>query len=292
LIKFEKEEEFYNYLGLDWIPPELRENNGEINSAKNKLLPNLVDLKDINADLQIHSDFNIETSHDLGTSTYEEIIKKADFLGYQYLAFTEHNNKQTYELLIKKKRYIEDINCTIKYKNKGVIHVFNSLEIDIKPDGSLPIDERSMDTLDFALVSIHSNFKQDKKTATKRVLNALSFPKVKIFAHPTGRKLNEREGVDLDWDLIFDYCLQNHKWIEINSDPMRLDLPDYLVKEAVKYKVFLTLGTDSHNTIQMDNMKYGVFTARRGWCESANIVNTLNLEKFKEMIEYSNKERW
>lgn len=288
LLKFKTEEELYNKLGLSYIPPELREDMGEIEAAKLNKIPKLLDLGDIKGDLQIHSDFDIETSHDLGVSSMKDILDRAGALNYEYIAFTEHNpskkghnDTQTEELLQKKKEIIEQINSSCE---NGGIYVFNSLEIDINKDGSLPVSEKGLEKLDFALVSIHSSFDLPRDEMTKRVLNALSYPKVKIFAHPTARKINEREGVELNWEKIFEYCLQNNIFVEINADPMRLDLPDTLVRDAVKYGVKLSLGTDTHEVSMMDNMKYGVYVARRGWCTKKDVINCLNLKDFKEVI--------
>ncbi len=296
--EFNTEEKFYNHLGLEWIPPELREDSGEIEAALKSSkafqgLPHLVELKDIKADLQIHSDFDIETSHDIGESSMEDVIRKAGELGYEYLAFTEHNpskskhsEEQIVEILKRKREKIEQINYSLKdMNNLSVQTVFNSLEIDMLPEGGLPVSEAGLETLDFALVSIHSSFDLSRDAMTKRVLSALSHPKVKIFAHPTARKLNEREGVELDWPKIFDFCKSNNKWIEINAEPGRLDLPDTLVKEAVKEGVKLTLGTDAHHKDGMNNMIFGVSVARRGWAEKDDIINSLTLEEFKKMLE-------
>ncbi len=290
---FDTEEKFYNFLGLDWIPPEIREDQGEIIAAKENKLPQLVQLKDIKADLQIHSSFNIETSHDLGLSTMEDIIKKGNELDYEYLAFTEHNpsqkghnDQQITDILKRKRETVDDLNYSVVKSMKGSIQkVFNSLEIDILPNGNLPVPDSGMETLDFALASIHSSFDQPRDQMTKRVLSALSHPKVKIFAHPTARKINEREGIELNWPEIFDFCLKNNKWIEINCDPMRLDLPDTLVHEAVKLGVKMTMGTDAHHKDGLNNMPFGISVARRGWAEKKNIINTLNLESFEKMLQ-------
>ena len=290
---FRTEKEFYNYLGLDWIPPELREDAGEIEVALEHKLPKLVELSDVRSDLQIHSDFNIETSHDLGESSMEEIMNEGKNLGYEYLAFTEHNpsksqhsDQEIVEILKRKREKVEQLNYSgVMSSGLRVQKVFNSLEIDILPNGSCPVPFEVFNYLDFALVSIHSSFLLEKNIMTKRVLEALSWhPKVKIFAHPTARKINEREGIELDWPKIFDFCLKNNKWLEINADPMRLDLPDFLVREAVKASVKLTLGTDAHNKEMMSNMTYGVSVARRGWCEKKNIVNCLSLSEFEKML--------
>lgn len=297
LNKFKTEEEFYKFLNLSWIPPEMREGTGEIKAALEGKLPKLVELGNVKADLQIHSDFNIETSHDLGQSSMSEIVGKANSLNYEYLAFTEHNpsksmhtEKQIVDLLLKKQEYVQKLNDKLNYsgekpRERRVTRVFNSLEIDIGKDGSLPVPERGMETLDFALVSVHTVFDLPKKKMTERVLRALSHPKVKIFAHPTARKIQEREGIDLDWPKIFEFCKTNGKWIEINADPMRLDLPDTLVRDAVKLGVKLTLGTDSHHADMLLNMRYGLDVARRGWCQSSDIINTLTLKEFEKELK-------
>jgi DNA polymerase (family 10) len=313
LKTFKSEEGFYKFLGLDYIEPELREDTGEIEAAlrsaqgKLKKLPMLIELKDIKSDLQIHSNFDIETSHDLGESSIEEVVKKGNELGYEYLAFTEHNPSQQghtevqiVEILKRKREKVDQINYSIsKLSTKSyqmgstplrqgfaeLKKVFNSLEIDIKPDGSLPVPDKGLSTLDFALVSIHSSFDLERDLQTKRIITALSNPKVKIFAHPTGRKLNEREGAELNWPEIFDFCLKNHKWIEINCDPMRLDLPDTLVREAVKIGVKLTFGTDAHHIDSMNNMIFGLSVARRGWATSSDIINTRSLKEFEIILK-------
>jgi len=294
LKKFATEESFYNFLGLDWIPPELREDTGEIKAALNHQLPKLVEVREIKADLQIHSSFDVETSHDLGESSMEEIVNKANSMGYEYVAFTEHNPShrhssegQIVDILRRKKEAIAKLNESIKGVKsiKGAKRVYNSLEIDILPSGKLPVTEKGLETLDFALVSIHSSFRLSKSQMTKRVISGLMHPKVKIFAHPTARKLTQREGIDLDWEKIFDFCIKHDIWVEINCDPMRLDLPDFLVKEAVGLGIKLTLGTDSHHVDHMDNMEFGVSVARRGWAEKKDIINTRSLEEFEKMIK-------
>lgn len=291
-LSFKNEKDFYEFLKLKYVEPELREDTGEIEAAGENKLPRLVELKDIKGDLQIHSSFDIETSHDLGINTMEEIVTRAMDLKYEYVAFTEHNpskkghdEKQIEDILIRKKEIVAQLNYSLVKEDKNrAFKVFNSLEIDMGKDGSLPVSVKGLETLDFALVSIHSSFELPRKEMTERVLNALSHPNVKVFAHPTGRKINEREGVELDWPKIFDFCLKNDKWIEINADPMRLDLPDSLVRDAVKLGVKLTLGTDTHSIDMMDNMKYGVYVARRGWSEVKDIINTKSLKEIQEML--------
>lgn len=292
VIKFDNEKDFYKFLGLDYIEPELREDAGEIEVAKEHKLPELVSYKDIKCDLQIHSSFNIETSHDNGASSMEEVIQKGGELGYEYLAFTEHNpskskhtDNQIVEILKRKREKVDQLNYSLsKSKNKGINKVFNSLEIDILPDGRIPLTVEALDTLDFALVSIHSSFNLSKEVMTKRIITSLAHPKIKIFAHPTARKINEREGVELNWQEIFEFCVKNNKWLEINADPMRLDLPDNLVREAIKAGVKLTLGTDAHHQDGLNNMVWGVSVARRGWAQKADIINTRSLIEFEMLL--------
>jgi DNA polymerase (family 10) len=293
LKKYNNEKDFYKDLGLDLIPPEIREDQGEIDAALKHKLPKLLELKDIKADLQVHSNFNIETSHDLGESSMKEIVEKADKLGYEYIAFTEHNpsksrhnENQIVELIKKKKDEVDKINYSLnKSKETGVKKVFNSLEIDILPNGKLPVSDRGLDLLDFAIVSIHSSFRQKRSVMTRRIIDSLAHPKSKILAHPTARKINEREGVEINWREVFEYCKKNNKWLEINADPKRLDLPDTLVKDAINEGILLTLGTDAHHKDGLENMIWGVSVARRGWVEKQNVVNTRSLEDFEKMLK-------
>jgi len=292
LTRFRDEAEFYGYLGLEFISPELREDSGEIEAARDGKLPILIRQEEVKADLQIHSSFDIETSHDLGESSMQEIIKKADELKYEYIAFTEHNpsrSKHTDEeivnILRRKKEIIDGINYSlVKKPFSRIKYVFNSLEIDILPTGDLAVPEKALLYLDFALMSIHSGFTLSREDMTKRLIRAFQNKKILIFAHPTGRKLNERESVDINWPVIFEYCLNNHKILEINADPMRLDLPDFLVKEGIKSGVKFSLGTDAHHRDGMNNMIFGVSVARRGWATKRDIVNCLNLKEFSKML--------
>lgn len=274
---FHTEKELYNFLGLDYIPPELREDAGEIEAALQHKLPNLVELKDIKGDLQVHSDFDLETSHDSGANSIEEIQKAGEQMGYEYIAMTNHNPSSKTDILAKIKaqsNYIEELNSSIKS-----VRVLNLLEVDINPLGGLPVSQEGLNFLDGCLVSIHSSFNQNREQMTERVLRGLSNPVTRIFAHPTGRLLNQREGYELDWDKIFAFCLEHNKALEINAHPSRLDLPDILVHEAVKRNVLLSIGTDSHQKQDLVNMKYGVSVARRGWAEEKNIINTWPYEQ-------------
>ncbi|HVZ67748.1 MAG TPA: PHP domain-containing protein [Patescibacteria group bacterium] len=289
---FEKEEAFYNFLGLDWIPPEIRENKGEIEAAlrqaQGKLpgLPKLVELKDIKGDLHIHSSYPIEPSHDMGQNTMQNMLDYARKLGYEYLAFSEHHpstsnhtKEQIISIMKRRFEYIEQI----KKSNKS-IRVINMLELDILPSGDLAIDDEALEYVDGAIVSIHSVFKTPKEKMTERVLKGLSHPKAKILAHPSGRLINQRDGYQLDYDKIFKFCVENNKAIEINAWPTRLDLVDSLVFEARELGVKFVIDTDSHATDQMDHMFYGVSVARRGWCEKKDILNSLPYEDFYKWL--------
>ena len=287
LKKYDTEEKFYNALGMDWIPPEIRENQGEIELAIQHKLPKLVEMSDIKGDLHIHSKFPIEPSHDLGQNSIKEMVEYAKKLNYEYIGLSEHNpsvskhsTDQIYSLIAKRNDNIEQI----KLSNKD-IRVIKLLEVDILTNGKLAIDNKSLNLLDGAIVSIHSSFATNKKEMTKRAIIGLSHPKAKILAHPTGRLLNQRPGYELDFDIIFDFCKKHNKALEINSWPLRLDLPDTLIKQAVEYGVKLVINTDSHAVHQMDLMRYGVAMARRGWATKYDIINTLGYSEFIKWLE-------
>ncbi len=284
--QFTTEAEFYKFLGLDWIPPELREGEGEIELAKEGRLPHLIEIGDIRGDLQIHSNIDVEPSHDLGVSSLQELADVASSLGYEYLGVTEHNpsvsrhsQQQIIDLVKRKTDIVHKFNSSEKR-----VHIFNGLEIDIQPDGRRALPDKALELLDYACVSIHSSFTGDRKIQTARVLRGLDHPKVKFLAHPTARLLQQREGVDLDWEAIFAFCLKHHKWLEIDGWPNRLDLPDTLVHEAVKAEVKLIVDTDSHAADQLEYMRFGVAVARRGWATATDIINTKTLLQIKEVI--------
>ena len=285
--KFDTEKKFYEKLGMSWIPPEIRENRGEIELAIQHELPKLIELSDIKGDLHIHSSSPIEPSHDLGQSTIKEMVECALELKYEYIGFSEHNpsiskhsRDQVYSLIARRNERIDQIQSGIKN-----IRIFKLLEIDILASGDLAVDNKSMELLDGAIISIHSSFNSNKKEMTKRVLKGLSHPKAKIFAHPTGRLLNERVGCELDFDQIFDFCKRNNKVLEINSWPQRLDLPDEFIKKAIENGVKLIINTDSHAISHMDLMKYGVSIARRGWAEKNDIINTLDSDDILKWLK-------
>ncbi len=283
--KIDSEEKFYKTLGLAWIPPEIRDNTGEIELAAKNALPKLIEIKDIKGDFHIHSNFPIEPSHDLGKNTIEEMTNKAISLGYEYLGFSEHNPSISKHTVGKISSLIEARNKLIDQilSNTKSVRILKLLEIDILPSGELAVDNKSLNLLDFAIVSIHSVFNMDKEKMTQRVIKGLSHSKAKILAHPTGRLLNERPGYELDWNKILNFCKENNKALEINAWPSRLDLSDQLIRQCVDSNVKMAIDTDSHALDQMENMKYGVAMARRGWATKNDILNAL---EYNDLINW------
>lgn len=278
LKTFTSEEDFYAFLELSWVPPEMRENQGEIELAINNQLPKLVELKDIKGDFHVHSNYQLEPSHDLGQNTMEEMIAKARTLGYEYIGFSEHNpsvgnhsEQEIYSILLKRNKKIEQL----RKSNKN-IRIINLLEVDILVDGTLALSDRCLDLIDMAIVSIHSSFRTPKEKMMKRILKGLSHPKAKIFAHPSGRLINQREAYEVNWKELFNFVKEKNKSLEINSWPTRLDLADTLVREAKNVGVKFVINTDSHAVSHMVNIPYGVAVARRGWAEKKDIINTLS----------------
>lgn len=284
IIKCPNEEKVYKTLGMDYIEPELRENRGEIEAALRQAqgkaggLPKLVKLLDIKGDLQMH------TNYSDGQNTIEEMAKKCKSLGYSYLAITDHPSTLGITQGLKEKdvdKYIKEIRRVSKMVG---IHIFTGIEANIKPNGDIDVAESILKKLDLVLGAIHSSFRQDKNTTTKRLIRAIKNPYVQIIAHPTGRILNRRPGVEANWQEIFKACKKTNTALEINSIPDRLDLNDIMVREAVKMGVKILINTDSHQTIHLENMRYGVAQARRGWCEAKNIINSLDLKGFSQVL--------
>ncbi|MCR4325065.1 MAG: DNA polymerase/3'-5' exonuclease PolX [Candidatus Curtissbacteria bacterium] len=286
LHEFETEEEFYKFLGMDYIEPEIREDTGEIEAAIAKKLPDLVSLKDIKGDIHLHSSYNIEPSHDLGKNSMEEIIKKAKSLKYEYIGLSDHSpgvsthsKAKIVDLIKKRKDKIEQL----KSSNKN-IGLLNLLEIDILTNGELSVPVEGLKLLDGSIAGIHSSHSQDKKTITERLLVACRSPYVQLISHPTGRLLLQRESYDVDWPKVFEECQKTGTMLEINAWPSRLDLPDTLVREALSYGIKFIINTDAHAVGQMDNMHFGVSVARRGWATKKDITNTRPWVEFKKLF--------
>ena len=292
---FSNEADFYRALGLDYIEPELREDQGEIAAAKNHQLPALLTLGDIKGDFHLHSNFPIEPTHDLGGNSMAEMVERANSLNYEYLAFSEHSpaisthsEREIIELVRKRNQAIDLLKLGSDSAAAGSDPMFDALpmfnmlkgmEVDILADGQLSLPDKVLKELDLVLVGIHSSHHQDKKTMTARLLRALQNPYVNILTHPTNRLLLERDQGEVDWDQIFAICADRHIALEINAHPKRLDLPDDLIRQAKKIGVKFVINTDAHAVLEMANMKYGVAMARRGWCEKSDILNTWPLEK-------------
>ena len=284
--EFKKEEEFYKFLQMDTPIPEIREDTGEIEAALAHKLPKVVDLKDIKGDIHLHSSYNIEPSHDLGTGTMEEIVKAAKDLNYQYVGLSDHSpgvsthtKDQIVNLIKKRKDKIEQIKSSSKD-----IKVLNLLEIDILQNGQLSVPEEGLKLLDGSIAGIHSSHRQDKNSITKRLMVAINSPYVQVISHPTNRLLNHRESSDAHWPAVFRACSKTNTLLEINAHSQRLDLTDTLVREAKKYGVRFIINTDAHKLEHMNNMRYGVSVARRGWATPQDIINTYPWEKFKKFF--------
>ncbi len=297
---FQNEREFYNAIGLQYIPPELREDKGEIEVAENGKLPKLVELNDMKGDLHIHTNYNLEPSHDLGADSLVTYLDRAEELGYEYIGLSDHNpsagnhtQEQIVSIMKRRREYYEQqyYSWTKSVqkpfgKTQGKrVQMFIMCEVDILTDGAIALPKDAFTYVDAVIVSIHSSFTQSKKDMTKRVIRALtSHPKVRIFGHPTGRLLGKREGVELDWKEVFAVCKEGDIALEINANPSRLDLPDTIVYDARNEGLCFTIGTDAHAVDQMDLMRYGVSVARRGWREKRDIVNTMEYNKFKKWL--------
>ncbi|KKT49189.1 MAG: PHP domain protein [Candidatus Collierbacteria bacterium GW2011_GWC2_44_18] len=290
---FKNEKDFYRFLGMQMIPPEIREDTGEIELSLQNKLRELVNLKDIKGDLHIHSNFDYPSSHDQGVSPLRDILDKAYQLGYEYLGVSDHNpkyfgltEKETESILSARKKYLEqDFRAYEKaVKNRG-IKLLIGMEVDIRPDGDLALSKKLMNTLDYAIVSIHSSFDKGMDENTDRIISALSHPKAVILGHPTGRIINNREPITADWEKIFNFCAKNNKILEVNAYPDRLDLSHDLIRMAIGIGVRLIINTDSHEIDQMELMKYGVWQARKGYATKNDIVNSLSWKNFQAVLK-------
>lgn len=285
--EFKNEQDFYGFLKLDYVEPELRENTGEIQAALVHKLPKIVNLIDIKGDIHLHSSYPIEPSHDLGENSFGEIITKGKSLKYDYIGlsdhspgFSTHSKSQIIDLIKRRRENIEQL----KDSNKD-IRILNLLEIDVLNNGELSVPIEGLKLLDGAIAGIHSSHNQDKNSITKRLLVACNSQFVRVISHPTGRLLLQRDSYEADWPKVFEACAKTKTLLEINSWPSRLDLPDTLVREALSYGVKFIINSDAHEISQMDNMKYGVSVARRGWATSKDILNTLPWLEFKSWFD-------
>ncbi|TZE81213.1 DNA polymerase/3'-5' exonuclease PolX [Calorimonas adulescens] len=272
-IQVKDEVELYKMLGLDFIPPELREDMGEIEAAANHSLPYLISDKDIKGIFHVH------TIYSDGKATIEEIAYKAKELGYEYIGITDHSQSAFYagglkeEDLLRQWDEIDHLNEMI-----GGVKILKGIESDILIDGSLDYPEELLKRFDFIIGSVHSNFGLSEYNMTERIVKALQNPYLTILGHPTGRLLLSREGYKLDIKRVIDEAARNNKIIEINANPYRLDMDWRMLKIAKEKGVRFAIGPDAHNIEGLKDVKYGVGIARKGWLEPQDVINCMDME--------------
>ncbi len=274
------EKEIYDILELSMIPPEIRENRGEIKAAQEKKIPQLIKLKDIKGDLHMH------TTNSDGTASIKEMVEMARELGWEYIAIADHSaylgimqglNEKDLKKYIKKIKEIDN-----EFKD---ISVLAGCEVDILEDGSLFFPDNILKELDIVLCAVHSHFNLKPEKQTERIIRALKNKYVNILVHPTGRKIDIRKPYDFDMEKVMKAAKENNCFLEINSQPFRLDLNQRYTKMAMDMGLKLSINTDAHNPESLRNIKYGVYQARRGWLKAGDVINTLSLNKLKEIIK-------
>lgn len=268
----EAEKEIYRHFDMPYIVPELREDTGEIEAAQKGGLPELLELNDIRGDLQMHT-----TASD-GKNTIKEMAEAAEQLGYEYIAITDHTSYIGVTQGLNEDevdQYIQQID-SINENNKGIT-ILKGIEVDIKKDGQLDWSDKTLKKMDIVLGSIHSYFDLDEKAQTQRVIHAMNNAYLNILAHPTTRRIGTRDPIKLDLEKIMDAALENNCFLEVNANPERLDLSDRFIRMAKKLGQKLVISTDAHRKDNLNDMKYGVDQARRGWADKQQILNTLPL---------------
>jgi DNA polymerase (family 10) len=265
-----KEEDVFRAVNLDWIPPELREDRGEIQAAQKHKLPDLIVLEDVRGDLHLHSKWTD------GNSTILEMVRACKEHGYQYCAITDHSkavrvagglNAEDFK---KQREEIEQA----REKVRGIT-VFTGCEVDILPDGSLDLPDSVLEQLDVVVAAVHSKMDMNQSEMTKRVLKALANPAINILAHPTGRLINQREPFAIDLEEIFHAAKEKDVAVELNAQPDRFDLNDLHVSRAREIGVKIAVNTDAHSSEQLRFMRYGIDQARRGWLEKRHVLNAM-----------------
>lgn len=277
------EADIYTHLGMEYIPPELREDLGEVEAALNGRLPDLVETGDIKGDLHIHSDWSD------GVNSITEIVGRASEMGYEYIAITDHSRSLgiagglSVERLGEQERYLRALN-----EKTDKIEILSGIEADILSNGNLDYPDEILAARDIVVASVHSGFRQDREKITGRVISAMKNSHVDIVAHPTGRLIGRREPYAIDMEEIFAAAVKYGTALEINASPDRLDLSDRYVRRAAEMGIRICINTDAHDINRMDDMKYGVATARRGWLEKNDILNTMGKE---ELLDYLKRDR-
>ncbi|MBI4823973.1 MAG: DNA polymerase/3'-5' exonuclease PolX [Nitrospirae bacterium] len=276
----EKEEDIYRVLGLPYIPPELREDTGEIEAAMEGRLPELVGIKDIKGDLHVHSKWSD------GSHSFEELAKTAKDKGYEYIAITDHSKGLAVARGLSEKRLLDEINeiDSLNKKLRG-IKLLKGIEVDIRSDNTLDFPDEILKRLDIVVASIHSGFRQSREKLTSRLISAMENPYVTVIAHPTGRLIGQRDAYDVDMPVLLKTAKETVTALEINAYPLRLDLNDTYVKQAKALSIPIAIGTDTHILSHFDYMSYGVSIAKRGWLEKKDVINTLSLSQITGFLK-------
>jgi DNA polymerase (family 10) len=275
------EEEIYAKLKLDFIPPELRENLGEIEAAAAHTLPALIEQSDIRGDVHMHT---VETD---GRNTIEEMAEAARERGYEYMAITDHSKNLAFANGLTEERalaHIEKIR-SVEKKMKG-IRIFTGIEVDILGDGSLDLSDSVLEQMDIVIASVHSLFNQDRATMTDRLLKAIANPNTSLIGHPTGRQLLRRDAYPFDLDAVLKAAAKHRVAMELNSYPERLDLNDVHLRLAKQHGVKIVINTDSHHTSHMEKLRYGITQARRAWLTKDDVLNTLPAQTFAKAMKH------
>ena len=274
------EEEVYHALGLQYVEPELREDQGEIEASLKNGLPKLITLEDIRGDLHSH------TNATDGKYSLEEMAKAAETKGYEYFAVTDHSRRVTMANGLDERRLEEQIERIDKL-NSGLkkIQILKSIEVDILEDGTLDLPDHILKKLDLVVCSVHYNRNLSEEKQTSRILKAMDNPYFNILGHPTGRLIGERAGYEVDMKKIMQKAKEEGCFLEINSNPERLDLDDHLARMAKNMKIKFSISTDSHAIGNLDYMAYGIAQARRGWVEKDDVINTRPLKELKELLK-------
>jgi DNA polymerase (family 10) len=275
------EKEIYAALKLDYIPPELRENLGEIDRAAEHALPKLIEQSDLQGDVHMHT---VETD---GRNSIEEMAEAARAHGYRYLAITDHSKNLAFANGLDDQRAVEHI-ARIRAANDKLdgIRIFAGIEVDILADGTLDLSDSVLEQMDIVIASVHSHFNQTAPEMTDRLLKALENPNTSLIGHPTGRLLLRRDAFALDMDAVLKAAARKKVAMELNAYPDRLDLCDRHLRLAQQYGVKIVINTDSHHTSHLDKIRYGVLQARRAWLTKADVLNTLPPDQFAKAIRH------
>ncbi len=279
----ETEEEIYAALGLAWIPPELRENCGEIEAALEGRLPKLIELSDIRGDLHMH------TTETDGRATLEEMIEAAHALGYEYVAITDHSKALAMANGLDEARAVAFAKRVRELNRAGLpLRVFSGLECDIRRDGAMDLAEDALAELDIVVGSVHSHMNLEGAEMTDRLMRALESPSLRVMGHPTGRILLNRDPFPFDFERVASEAARRNVYLEINGSPERLDLGGAMVRTAKALGAKFAISTDAHQTKHLGiNMPFGVLMARRGWLEARDVLNALPLAEFEKTIHRS-----